>query len=417
MISKQSIVTIIAIIGAIYLFISLNPFVLWIIWPGFINFPLFIGVIIIGLLAIYLKWYSLTINKILFIIPITFFMLHLGTTFLGGPEFNIGKIMSFTSLIIILGFQSFLHLKIFELFRKGMLFLSWFAVIIFIITLVGIELPYYYIPGDTLVMQNSFGGQSFYKLYGLVVSSTNTVYNLGGFNVARICGPFQEPGHFAIYIGLILLFQKMTYNRLSKGFIIAGVLTFSPNFFLILFIIFFYDFLYSQNRRNIVKYVFIGSFFVFFLLLFSEDIRDQIYDLVIGRNIDETGIDIEKILDDRAGKQTLAYYHSFVQTNYFLYGKGVDFMSQYGILSDYRGMILKYGLLGFIFSIFACVRVLFFSKDLRVISLIAIVILIIYLQRAWMFESTFVYLFIIIGLSASKLYKNQIKSETDEDKS
>ncbi|MFV0155369.1 hypothetical protein OBK03_06240 [Empedobacter falsenii] len=336
-------------------------------------------------------------------------MIQVGTTLMGGAENNIGKIMSFTSLICILMLKSSLHFKIFTGFRKLMLFFSWFAIVIFLITLVGIDLPYYKINAFTLVMQNSFGGESFYKLYGFVVSSTNTVYNFGGLRISRICGPFQEPGHFAIYIGLVMFFEKLILQKFSKGFIIAGLLTFSPNFFLILGITLFYDLLFSENKKTVIVYLLGGFILVSFLLLLSDGLRDQLYYMTIGRNFD-TGGNIEEVLDNRAGKQTLEYYNRFVHSPYFLYGRGVEFMSQFGILSDWRGMVLKYGFIGLIFSLIACFRILFFAKNIRLSVFIFLIIILIYLQRSWMFESAFVYLFLVIGLISNNYW---LKNKTN----
>lgn len=412
MFSKQKIINLIAIISVIYLLISLNPFLLWIIWPGFINFPLFAGIILATMVVIKLNLYKIDKTKVLFSIPILCFMLHLGTPLLGGEGFDIGKLMSFSSLVLILFYNSYLHSLIFKYLTTTFLFISWFAIVIFMITLVGIDLPYYKIEAQTLVMLNSFGGESFYKLYGLVVSSTNTVYNVGGLNIARICGPFQEPGHFAIYLGLITFFQKIIFNKISLGFILAGILTLSPNYLIFLVIAFFYDFIYSKNRSKTLMYLF-GSFIgVSFLLMASETIRDELIFLMLGRNFDNSGTDIVQLLDDRAGKQTLAYYESFVNTSYVYFGRGVEFMSQYGVLSDWRGMVLKFGLIGLFFSVLASIRILFFTNIKMLKFFVALMLLIIYLQRSWMFESTFVYLFTIIGLISFQfnLKKNRLES-------
>lgn len=405
MISKKSILNAAVIIGVIYLFMALNPFIFWILWPGYINFPLFLGVIAITLVLIKIEWTRFTSKKLFFAIPIFLFMVHIGTSLIGGAGFNAGKLMSFTSLICILFFSSSLHLRIFEGFRKLMLFFSWFSILVFSIILIGIDLPYYKIPAFTLVMENSYGGESFYKLYGFVVSSTNTVYNIGGLSVARICGPFQEPGHFAIYLGIVLLFEKMIYNKLSKGFVIAGILTFSPNFFIIFFIILLYDVIYSENKKPYMLYTISALLFTSFLLLVSPEVKDELFYLTIGRNFDQSGTDIASILDDRAGKQTLAFYEKFINSNYFLYGRGVEFMEQFGVLSDWRGMILKYGLIGLLFSLIACIRILTFATKPGIKLIVSLIILLIYLQRSWMFESPFMYLFLIIGLISLKYKK------------
>lgn len=407
MISKKSIDFFAVTIGVCFLFFALNPFIFWIIWPGLINFPLFFCVVIVTLILLRLNWMEVSLNKVLFAVPIFLFMIHLGTPFFGGLKFDVGKLMSFTALLCVLFFNSSLHYKIFIAFRKLMLMFSWFAVLVFGFIFIGFELPYYKIPAFTLVMNNSFGGESFYKLYGLVVSSTNTVYQFGSFNIARICGPFQEPGHFAIYIGLIMLFEKIIFKKVSKIFLVAGILTFSPNFFIIIFIIFLYDLIYSESKKVLLLYGLGGLILLFLLFLINDNFREQLIFLTIGRNFENTDLALTSILDQRAGKQALAYYTNFLNSSEVYYGKGVENMEQFGVLSDWRGVIFKYGFIGLTLSSIACLRVVFFAKLKGVKIIVILMILLIYLQRSWMFESTFVYLFLIIGLISSQFYTKQ----------
>src|SRR5690606_40345820 len=101
---------------------------------------------------------------------------------------------------------------------------------------------------------------------------------------------------------------------------------------------------------------------------------------------------------NRAGKKTLEYYYSFLEGPKLWYGEGVESMEQFGVLSDYRGMTLKYGLIGLFFSILACLSIVLFAKNVGLRCVVVFILLAIYLQRAWMFESIFIYLFMVIGL-------------------
>src|SRR5690554_6854962 len=330
-------------------------------------------------------------------------MHQLGTSLFSGREFELGKIIIFLSLICILSFNANILLSIFLKFRKLIIFFSWVSLIVFFLTLIGVSLPYHKIPGFGIVMTNSHEG-SFYKLYGLVVSSTNTVYEVGGLTIARICGPFMEPGHFSIYIGLLLIFEKIVLNKLSKIFIITGALTFSPTFLIFLALSWLYEMLYYKKYSNIFKYVLFLLIPVSLIFIFLDDIKDELVYLFIGRNFERSGLSLTELLDDRAGKSALTFYNYFKETPAVWYGKGVEYLEDIGVLSDYRGMIFKYGIVGFGLSILMLLCIPFFSDKKLERVIVTLIILTIYLHRSWMFENSFIYLFLIIGLISKNVY-------------
>lgn len=409
MIQRKTLELIAAVIATLFLFISMNPFIMWIVWPVIINVSVLLCLIFATIILVRLGSFSVTYNKIFFSFFIFLFMLHIGTPLLGGSGWEIGKILSFSGLLCILFFEDRLLYKVFELLRKLMKFFCWFSLIIFCIMLVGIELPYYKIPAFTLVMQNSYGGEAYYKLFGFVVSSTNTVYDLGGISIARICGPFQEPGHFAIYLGLVMFFEKLIHKKNSWIFIVTIILTFSPNSLLFLAFLFMYDLFYSKTKIKFLGYLFFGCLLGVFVLMSQEDFREEITYLIVGRNFEEIGIDVVELLDNRAGKLALYHYENFSKTSEVWYGKGVRDLEQFGVLSDYRGMIFKFGLMGLILSILASIRIISFSTRRIDSVFIMIIISMIYLQRSWMFESTSIYLLLIIGLISFQVKQKNIK--------
>lgn len=390
-------------VGVIALFISLNPFLLWIVWPGFINIPTFIAVVGVTVLLMLRSSIELTSTKLIFVFFSFFLLLQLGTPLFSGRGYELGKIITFLSLMCIMSFNSNILLNIFLKFRKLIIFFCWFSLIVFFITLIGIELPYYKIPGFSVVMTKSHEG-SFYKLYGLVVSSTNTIYQFGGLTIARICGPFLEPGHFSIYIGLLLIFEKIVLNKLSKILIITGALTFSPTFLIFLALSWLYEMLYYKKYSNILKYLLIlliPSGFVFFFL---DNIREEIMYLLIGRNFENAGLSLVDVLDERAGKAALHFYNSFKETPAVWYGRGVEYVANFGVLSDWRGMVFKYGIVGLVLSILMLFCIPFFTEKKLEKVIITMIILVVYLHRSWMFENSFIYLFLIIGLISKNVY-------------
>src|SRR5690554_20938 len=392
-------------IGVLALFISLNPFILWILWPAYVNIPVFLAVIGFTILLMLIKQLDITAIKLVFFFFTFFLMLQVGTPLFSGRGFEVGKVMTFISLMCILSFKPDILLNIFLKFRKLIIFFCWFSLIVFFITLIGIELPYYKIPGFSVVMTKSHEG-SFYKLYGLVVSSTNTIYQFGGLTIARICGPFLEPGHFSIYIGMILIFEKIIFNKFSKILLVTGVLTFSPTFLIFIVVAWFYEMMYLKKYSYIFKYVLFLLIPVSLIFIFLDDIKDELVYLFIGRNFERSGLSFTELLDDRAGKSALTFYNYFKETPAVWYGKGVDYVANFGVLSDWRGMVFKYGIIGLFFSLLMLLSIPFFTDKKLERLIITMIIIIIYLHRSWMFESSFIYLFLIIGLISKRVYDN-----------
>ena len=53
-----------------------------------------------------------------------------------------------------------------------------------------------------------------------------------GGGLERICGVFAEPGHFGIYLGLMLAIEKFNfYEKRNLLLLITGFLTFSTAFY------------------------------------------------------------------------------------------------------------------------------------------------------------------------------------------
>src|SRR5690606_14650065 len=120
-----------------------------------------------------------------------------------------------------------------------------------------------------------------------------------------------------------------------------GFLTFSPNFLIFLIVIMAYDTFYVKKVKNLVIFVAATLTIVGSLWAIGDEIRNELLYLVIGRNFDNVEMDLDSILDNRAGKKTLEYYYSFLEGPKLWYGEGVESMEQFGVLSDYRGMTLK----------------------------------------------------------------------------
>lgn len=389
----------VAILATFYLFMSIIPFPMWIIPRSpvyfFSIFSLFSLAIILGLEK---RLVFNTYTAILFLVFSLFLTYHTLPMF--GHPLDWQNFVRFLPLTAILFFPNTIHYLIFRYFRIIIIVSSVAGTIIFFILLTGIDLPYYKVDAFTVPMLRN---NDYYRIYGLVVSSTNTVYDLFGLTIARVCGPFLEPGHFGIYIGTILAIEKVLYDKISKWPIVAGFLTFSPAFIIILMIIVFYDIIYSR-RFTLLLGISVVVAIVWGVVITDEKVRDTIYFLSIGRNLN----DIEgALLNERSGDIALGGYEKFAKTPKLYTGLGVNYVNErYGVLSDYRGYIFRLGLIGFSLSVLLSIVILAKANNKMLFMLVPIVVLI-YAHRFWMFTAPFFYLFMIVGIGSVLMKKDK----------
>lgn len=391
---KIRINTLIEIIVVTLLFFSLNPFLFWIIWPAILNLPLFVLIIISTLYLITKGSLSITWSRLTFSMLLILFSLYAFTPILG-HSWDIGKLIYFFSAALVSFYPHQLLINIFLKFRRLMIFFCIFSLAVFFITLTGIQLPYYKIPGFSVVMTSL---DAYYKLYGVVVSSTNTIYNFSGITIARICGPFLEPGHFAIYLGIVSFFEKALFDRRSPIIIATTILTFSPAALFFIVLIYGYDWF---NPKGIIKNIIPASALVLFatmiFFLLDQGLQDSVKFLIFDRNFSSNTTDVSSILDERAGKTALPAYENFRQSQEVYFGRGVEAVANLGVLSDIRGLIFKFGLIGLSLSSALWLSVLTFIRNVKVLFLVLAIIILIGVHRSWMFESIFVYMIMFIG--------------------
>jgi len=302
-----------------------------------------------------------------------------------------GRAFAFAILLLIVFFPVDILVQILRYFIKFHIFICFWSVIVFFLAAIT-ELPHLQIKNATAILQET---DHYYRLYGFIVSSTNTVYNIGGFSIGRICGIYPEPGHFATYIGFLIIAQKLLFNRVSKIFFVAGALTFSPVFYISLLLLIGYNVAVKKDAKSIRNY-FIYTTLLFVVLFFIGDVfRDQLWELAFGRNL--TG-GIESRLDERADRLALSHYESFIKTPEVWVGKGVTYVEELGIFSDFRGFIFKYGILGLVLSLSITLFLIYNSKSFPYITLLFPFAFLIYFQRSWMFGSIYVYMMYFILL-------------------
>lgn len=394
---SYSLPNITALLSFTYIYVSFNPFPMWVL-PGFVIFIL-LGLSLTActyLLAVNNKL-IITRKRIFFAIILFAFMLHLALPLFGHPPL-VFKIFQFFPLLLITFFSNKIYYDIFRYFRLLFIVISGYSIVVFFLLFIGLDLPYYRVDGFTMVTQYN---NDFYRVYGLAVSSTNTVYNVYGFTIARLMGPFQEAGHFAIYLGIILSIEKILYDKISKVLVIAGFLTFSPAFLVIFALIMSYDLIIRKRIKLLIgSAVFISI--IFLVVLTDPAAQETLYYLTIGRNFE--GIELSNVLDDRTGGYALMAYTQLAQTSQVFMGKGLGSTESIGMLADYRGLIFKIGLFGTILSIILFF-ILFVNENKKILFLLVPIILLVLAHRSWMFEGPYLYALILLAINSFK-YKN-----------
>jgi hypothetical protein len=228
-----------AFFGALYLFLSMQPFFLWYL-PGaslIYLIPFFVLLsYIIGERGLIVK------RNQYFIFVITFIFAFYMAVPLFGHQQLFGKLFLFAPLFLFYFLSPRTLIDIFSIWKKILIFFVGYALLVYILFVFQVDMPHWKIMNSEYIPISS-RSEHFYRVYGLVVSSTNTLWRIGGILTQRLCGPFAEPGHFAIYIGFTLLIDRFLGNKINIILLIGGLLTLSPAFFIILIIIVSYSIL------------------------------------------------------------------------------------------------------------------------------------------------------------------------------
>lgn len=388
---------------------SIVPFPMWILPQGVVYRFSFLLLFVLSLKLFNEGKISINKYNLLIFFSLVFFYLYLILP-ITENTFDKGSLLRFASFFPLVFFSKKIHYEIFKYFRTIIIISSIFGILIFFLLLIGVDLPYYKIDGFSIPMQRN---NDYYRLYGLVVSSTNTVYNFMGVNIARVCGPFQEPGHFAIFIGIVLSIEKFLWNKTSLLLVIAGFLTFSPAFIAIFALIISYDILLGKRFKLLLGLIF--SFAILFgVIIQNQKVKDALYYISIGRNFSNIE---EASLDSRTGEKALRAYNSFSKTKAIWTGKGEEWVNErYGVLSDYRGFVFRFGLLGLFLSVLLSVVILTRAKK-QVLFFFFPILVLIHAHRFWMFLGPYIYILFLIGISSYFYINEKVNREIDKVKS
>lgn len=381
------------LLGCLYIFLSTNPFILWTLMPSVFYLLLILLIYPVSYMLGQLGELKYTQDRVALFFILAAFVLF---SFLpiNGRGFYWARILLFIPMFNIIFYSSDVYLKIFQIFKKLMIIISVFSILIFTLLLIGVNpesIPHYKVEGFTIPMLRK---NDYYRIFGFIVSSTNTIYEFGGVTFARACGAFLEPGHFAIYLGITMSIDKLINNKINVLLLIAGFITFSPAFLIIFLLIIVYDIVIKRKFKLLI-YISVVMLIILFVIVKDEVLREKLYYLAIERTIVDG---IKETLDERTSKKAYYAYHNLMTAKDLVFGKGFKYVEDLGVLSDVRGFLIKYGFIGLILSILINMTI-FLRGKFRSIFLFVPIIILIFLHRSWMYGSPYIYLLVFIGIN------------------
>lgn len=407
---NQSIVekTVIPWIVVIWFLVTIDSVFLWWDFGRIIRFAAYIGMFYASL-KLFKKSRATTYNLPIFLSLLLYTPWML--SFVGNPNVLINKALMFITFLLLLFWPQESLNNSYKLLRKVIIFFAIGSSIVSILSLIGVlqYLPCFTFEGRSELHKD----RGFvYYVYGVFVSINGS---------ARACGPIQEPGHWAVFLGLFYLIDWYVLQKRNVWYIICGLFTFSSAFWVMFLSVEVLNLISRSTFRKTISYfsVIIIAFFIIFMVL-PQNIKDEVSYLFFERNLEsvyegyeETG-SLEEALDARAGYYSLERYYNLSDKDY-LYGTG--FRDTTAALSDYRGTILYIGLIGLVLSIIPSVLIIRRAKYRLALSLL-VSLLLIYLHRGWMYYTPYIYFLAFLAVSLSSYpiaeYDKYVIEETED---
>ena len=167
---------------------------------------------------------------------------------------------------------------------------------------------------------------------------------LGIFDI-RLCGLFNEPGYLGTIVALILIIEDCNLKKVGNVImLLAGVLTFSLAFYVLLIIYFL-----MRMIKNVTTVIItVCAFALIFNYIQNTQFEDpQVQYLVNRFKFDKTTGEMSG--DNRTSYDFELAYQRMIDDGDLLLGKGSDSMEgKFTATSSYKALIYKHGLIGFI---------------------------------------------------------------------
>ncbi|WP_227658377.1 hypothetical protein [Hafnia alvei] len=354
-----------------------------------------------SLLFLYRK--NISISGI-FVFMVLFFIFIIFTLSPGGrpPWFNY---YSFFSLLILL-------LPIDKLFDVATKFRKLFAIslipgiIVYFLLLAGFNLPYTVLEAHN-ELKESLG--IFYRDYGVTLSLSHLILEIGNSTLIRFSGIYDEPGLLGTIVALFLLADKFNMkSKINIIFLISGVISISLVFYIFIIVGFL-----LQSDKKIVGFLVLA-------LLGVGIYNTPLYDNYLSKRF-ATSSSNEIVADNRESDCFKLEYNKFassdIETQLFGEGNNAHLMTMCDV-SSYKMYIYDYGYIGVLIIVAALIIQYFYPllyngniiEYIKKSLFFVFCFFISYYQRPVLFNYAFCLIFFYsISFFYIHKYKNKIK--------
>ena len=318
----------------------------------------------------------------------------------------VASTLQWMPLLCIFFWRNTALLKMYEYFKKFILFYAVVSIVVevLVLTKTWTAFPYIVFPPQDNVQEELGYVNYFFGLYNVQATDTSSVF------FYRACGPGREGGHFAIYLGFLYFSENVIFKKRNLLLIICGILTISPNFIIALLIT---EGCRALREKQLLKPLFIilsfmASIVIGFIIL-PQSIKDEIVYVVLERslmrNVENTESDgIMALFDGRTGGRGAHDYATFLKKGTYTKLVGVEEMPEYNVMSDTRFLIMRYGYIGTILTIWYILMLsIYYQRNLFGLCLFFIALLIL-LHRVWMFFHPYWYVTMLLIVTVKQCY-------------
>lgn len=398
-----------AINFAILLFWSLNPYIRWIIPSEPALIVLLFSTVTTTLLLNKKnkKGIGFHHSRIMILIVTLCFVLYFTTPIVHTMRW--GHFLLFITFMFTIPLNNWIIYKGFKYLKKTIVILSVIALVYWVLNYLKVPIPYISYISES--RDANLG--DYYRIYGPAISLYRGALPIGG-GLERICCVFGEPGHYGIYIALILAIEKFRFNT-KENILIAliGCLTFSTAYYGMLTLGLLYRIISDRGFKQDIKKItlILVAILVFLLIFNAQMVFETATQRVFGNNEVKSVADL---VENRALEHTKDIFDSFAKTNKIIIGNGYEDTSIQ--TTNWRGLIYQFGIIGVCIITLLVFSIIGKKNYLYTLLLLAMVILIVS-HRAFLMHSITIYilLFTAIRVNAveervkSLLVKYQIK--------
>lgn len=292
-----------------------------------------------------------------------------------------GRIGSLSDLAICIGFalqDKSIKKDVYNLIKKYFLITSILGIICYIVYILKLPLPYTKLPiyGDTT-------GAEFEKWGTSIVNYHISYIYDSGVSIVRLCGLYNEPGWFGTFLAFYLCSEKLNLKKWQNKIIfIAGCLTLSLAFFLILIIYWLISSLNNWKRWFLISITFVFILFVVPNFRTGNAAIDFVLDRLTIKNGTWEG-------DDRGTAEFDKNFELLFDSPRVFIGRGAGARVLAGGSISIKADIMDFGILGTMIIYLPIFYVLFCDggKNKYVTRFLICIAASLY-QRPWLFEPT-----------------------------